>query len=351
MPSYQLCIVDDHPLICEAISTLFSGVDHFKPTLIARSIEEALIITQNHHIDVMLVDIHLPDGSGFSLVQRLKVLHPALKVVLISALHEQLVAGWSLQFGADGMVCKDAEPQTIIEIVQQALRGEPAFQPRAYRWLMESLRGDLTEGVSQLSPREMVVFCQIGQGHNSKEISIDLEISPRTVETYHRKIREKLCIPHHDALVRAATLFVGYGGGNQQIDLEAHLLSQFEAATLSEDQWTHQAHLTIVFIYLSRFSFERAIKLISVGIKRLSRALNKPDAYHETVTFAFARLVKSALRAQPMWLSAHDFLGAHGYLLGDDDEYKALHKYYSPKLLSSRKARETFLDADLNPLP
>lgn len=351
MPSYQICIVDDHPLICDAISLLFSTVDNFKPTLVADSVESALTIAQTQHIDVMLVDIHLPDGSGFSLAQRLKAAHPALKVVLISALHEQIVAGWSLQFGADGMVCKDAEPQMIIEIVKQALRGEPAFQPRAYRWLMDALRGDLTEGVSQLSPREMVVFCQIGQGHNSKEISVDLGISPRTVETYHRKIREKLCIPHHDALVRAATLFVGHGGGHQHIDREAHLLSQFEAATLPEEQWTHRAHLVIAFLYLSRFSFERGYKLISVGIKRLNQALNKPEAYNETITVAYARLVKSALREQPMWLSAHDFLDVHNHLLGDDDEYRALYQYYSPQALSSDQAREMFLDADLKPLP
>ena len=94
MPSYQLCIVDDHPLICDAISMLFSQVEHFKPTITANSIHEAITINQTYNVDVMLVDIHLPDGSGFSLVQRLKVMNPALKVVLISALHEQLAAGF-----------------------------------------------------------------------------------------------------------------------------------------------------------------------------------------------------------------------------------------------------------------
>lgn len=348
---YQLCIVDDHPIVCEAISSLFAQAEQFKPCLKTHSVAGAIQIAQEHVIDVMLVDIHLPDGSGFSLSQQLKVNYPDLKVILISALHEQLAAGWSLQCGADGMVCKDAEPQTIIDVVDRALRGEPAFQPRAYRWLMNHLRGELSEGLSQLSPREFIVFSRIGRGCNSKEISAELEISPRTVETYHRKIREKLCIPHHDALVRAATLLFGHGGGHLQIDQEATMLSDFESATLSEDQWDHHAHLTVAFLYLSRFSYDRGSKLIAAGIKRLNMAHNKPEAYHETITVAYSRLIKAALIKQPVWLTAQDFINAHDDLLCLDQPLHGLYEYYQADTLNSPEARVKFVSPDKKPLP
>ena len=244
------------------------------------------------------------------------------------------------------MVCKDAEPQMIREVVERALRGEPAFQPRAYRWLMNHLRGELSGGLSQLSPRELIVFTRIGRGLNSKEISTELDISPRTVETYHRNIREKLCIPHHDALVRAAALLFGHGGGHKQIDQEAKLLSAFEAATLPEERWTHQAHLTIAFLYLSRFSFDRSYRLISTGIKRLNQAHGKPDAYHETVTMSYARLIKSVLIKQPVWLTAQEFIDVHSDLLRE-----GLESYYHESTLGSREARQRFVDPDKHSLP
>lgn len=347
----QLCIVDDHPLFREALKSLFISLEGFKVPLIASGVVEALEVNDAHQVDVALVDIHLADGNGFALTQKLKATNPTLKVILISALHEQLAAGWSLQFGADGMICKDAEPSMIIEVVEGALRGEPAFQPRAYRWLMNSIRGELSAGISALSPRELIVFFQIGQGRNSKEIGAELEISPRTVETYHRNIREKLCIPHHDALVQAATLFVGHGGGHKQIDEEAKLLSRFEACTLSKEEWTHDAHLIVAFLYLSRFSFNRALKMISNGIKRLNQSHGKPTAYHETITVAYARLIKSALSAQPLWLSALEFFEAHPLLLTGGEDYAILQTYYSEERLYSAEARAQWVEPDLKTLP
>ena len=349
--SRQLLIVDDHPIICQAVTSLFAAEERFKPCLLAHSIAEAHSVAEFNLIDVALVDIHLPDGSGFTLTQQLKAIFPSIKVILFSALHEQLAAGWSLHCGADGMLCKDAEPRVIIDVVDRAFRGEPAFQPRAYRWLMNNLRGELSEGISRLSPREMNVFSRIGQGYNSKEISAELEISPRTVETYHRNIREKLCLPHHDALVRAAALFVGYGGGHAEIDAEARLLSNFESQSISEGNWTHRAHLTIAYLYLSRLSYDQAFKLISSGVKRLNLAHGKPNAYHETMTAAFAKLIKSRLVTSPIWLSASEFLKANFDLISTSNSQKALLTYYSSERLNSEEARKGFIEPDLKDLP
>ena len=349
--SKQLCIIDDHPIICDAVSSLFDRQKTYRPCLTAHSIADTETLIQDHLIDVALVDIHLPDGSGFSLIQVLKNINPSIKVILFSALHEQFAAGWSLHCGADGMLCKDAEPAMIIQVVERALRGEPAFQPRAYRWLMNNVRGELSEGISRLTPREMIVFSRIGQGFNSKEIGKELEISPRTVETYHRNIREKLCLPHHDALVRAAALFVGYGGGHAQIDNEAKLLNQFESLNLTEKKWTHHSHLTIAYMYLSRYRFEHAIKLITNGIKRLNQSHGNLNAYHETITIALARIIKSFLHTRPVWLTADEFIQAHPQLMDKQNKLGILSEYYSVDLLNSKKAREQFIDPDLKSLP
>ena len=226
--SLNILIVDDHPIFRSGLSLLLKADALHCISTEANSVQEALAQVNGQIFDLALVDVHLPDGTGFDLCQKLKAIQPTLKVILITALHEQLIAGWSMQFGADGMICKDIEPAEIITIIKKSLRGEPAFHPRAYQWLMKSLRGELSEGLYKLSQRELTVMSQISQGKNSKEIADHLGLSPRTIETHNRNIREKLRIPHHDALVQVATLLLGHGGGHAQVNREAELLTEFE---------------------------------------------------------------------------------------------------------------------------
>ena len=314
------------------------------------TVQEALEYVETSPIDLALVDIHLSDGNGFDLCQRLKAINPAIKVIFITALHEQLIAGWALQFGADGMICKDVEPKEILTVIKKSIRGEPAFHPRAYQWLMSSLRGELSEGLYTLSQREMTVLCQISQGKNSKETASELKLSPRTIETHNRNIREKLKIPHHDALVQVATLLLGHGGGHSQVNREVRLLASFESATLSPTEWDHKAHLTVAFLYLSRLPFNHAHSLLCKGIQRLNLTHGKDKAFHATTTYAYSVLVKSILGRQPVWMTARDFIEAHPELMGADP-LEPLLGYYSLELISSDQARSSIVDPDLCQLP
>ena len=346
----RLLIVDDHPLVRQGLKTILESQQDFELVGEAESCSAALSVLEELTPDILLLDIQLPDGNGFELTQLLRERYPALRILLISAQDEQLYGGWSLQFGADGMINKSAEPEEICALIRQAWRGEPALSETTRRWALQLLRGEISEGTHRLTAREFSVFFQIGWGYNSKEIAEQLSISPRTVETYHRKIREKLALPHHDALVRlAAHLFSG-GETRHQIESESQLLRDFETRTLQQNEWTHEAHLVVAFQYLSRYPYARALKQIQSGIKRLNESHGEPQAYHETVTLAFAQLIKARLDQSPVWLHARDFLD-HNQALWRGGMSGALTPYYSEALLKDPDARSAFIEPDLQPLP
>ncbi|MEE2643906.1 MAG: response regulator transcription factor [Myxococcota bacterium] len=350
MSTCKILMIDDHPLVRDGLRMILSSQEDLRVIGEGGSCAEARVLLSELDVDLLLLDIQLPDGNGFELTQRLREEHPGLKVVMISAQDETLYGGWSLHFGADGMINKGAEPAQICALVRKAWRGEPAFSEATRHWSLQLLRGELSEGTHRLTAREFSVFFQIGAGHNSKEIADQLSISPRTVETYHRKIREKLALPHHDALIRlAAHLFSG-GETQSQIKAEMSLLKSFELRELREEDWTHRAHLIVAFQYLSRYPFKRALNLIQTGIKRLNESYGDDSAYHETVTVAFATLIKDFLNRAPVWLHAKDFLDHHS-LATSDDSLEALSPYYSLEILESDEARRCFIEPDLKALP
>ena len=342
----KLFIVDDHPLVRRGLKTILEDQPDLELIGEAESCSEALSLLKELTPDLLLIDIQLPDGNGFELTQQLREQSPELKILLISAQDERLYGGWSLRCGAHGMINKCSDSAEICMLIRRAWQGELVLSKTTQRWALQSLRGELSEGSHRLTTREFSVFFQIGWGYNSKEIADQLSLSPRTVETYHRRIREKLALPHHDALVRlAAHLFSG-GETRTQILKESQLLQRFETRTLREEEWTHLAHLTVAFQYLSRYPYARALKQIKVGIKRLNESYSKPESYSETVTVAFAQLIRSYLEHSPVWLHAKDFLENHPSLLSNP-----LAPYYSEELLAHPDARSTFLTPDLQQLP
>ena len=351
----NLLIVDDHPVVLQGFRMLFTQSDDFNVIATANSSHTCLakleeLEQSNQVIDVILLDIHLPDGNGFELTQLIKLRWPQRRVLLMSAQDEDLCVGWALKFGAEGMFNKSLEPKQIYPLVLKAMRGELALNQHSYYWGVRSMRGELSQGIHQLTAREFSVFFQIGCGYNSKQIASFLGISVRTVETYHRNIREKLSIPHHDALIRLATLIFSDHTTRKQVLFEQELLTAFQQRTLSEDQWTHKAHLVIAFHYLSRYSYKTALAHIKEGIQRLNQVHSQSNAYHETITVAFSQIIAAHLQQAPIWIHSQAFFNAFPHLYSKD-ALTPLRKYYSEALLMSEKARRSFVPPDLQDLP
>ena len=128
---------------------------------------------------------------------------------------------------------------------------------------------------------------------------------------------------------------------------ETRFLQSFEDCTLPPVEWTHAAHVRMAWLCLQSDEFDAALRRIRAGILRYNgKVLDKLAEYHETVTVAFAWLVASRIQTDETW---QQFADRNQDLFARKPP--ALAAYYSPDRLMSAKARASFVDPDLQPLP
>jgi hypothetical protein len=125
-------------------------------------------------------------------------------------------------------------------------------------------------------------------------------------------------------------------------------LSDFEAATLPPERWTHEAHIRYAWLQLTAHAYPIALHRVRQGIRHYNAAHGKAGAYHDTITCAFVRLIASAMDATTCW-TFQEFRRLHPELF---DPYESvLLKYYSKATLLSDAARESFVEGDVARLP
>ena len=138
-----------------------------------------------------------------------------------------------------------------------------------------------------------------------------------------------------------------FDGNGPMTDVE--FLAAFENCSLTREDWTHAAHVRMAWLYLSTGdSFDCVLTKVRDAIKRFNQAvIKKPGAYHETVTYAFLRLIRARRRDGTPGEDFATFRTKHADLFCS----KTLEKHYSKALLDSSRARQEFVPPDLSPLP
>ncbi len=131
---------------------------------------------------------------------------------------------------------------------------------------------------------------------------------------------------------------------------DRELWDSFVDASVSPDDWNHEAHVRIAYLHLRQFSFEEALELVRTRIQRLNESHGTPESlergYHETITQAFMRLIASAIiDAEPC--NSREFCEQHPRLL----QKRVLLDYYSRERIVSFKAKHTFVSPDLKQFP
>jgi hypothetical protein len=127
----------------------------------------------------------------------------------------------------------------------------------------------------------------------------------------------------------------------------ADYLEAFESAALPAELWTHYAHVRMAWLYLRAHSFAGALRTVRDGILNYNtKALGKPEAYHETITVLFTHIIHLRMRPGQTWA---DFVSANPDLVLRSGPLMAT--YYSEQHLFSDAARVAFLPPDLKELP
>jgi hypothetical protein len=129
---------------------------------------------------------------------------------------------------------------------------------------------------------------------------------------------------------------------------DIEFLQAFEQCSLPENQWTHQAHVRMAWLYLQQEPLSQVIPVVCDGIKRYNASLKKSLAYHETITQAFLHLISYRMQIGDSDQSFEEFCVQNPDLL--DRRMTALLTHYRKKTLLSQAARESFVSPDRSPL-
>lgn len=202
----HVAITDDHPLILKGIKEILEDIPEVKISgqwLDAASCREGL---KTSVVDVMLLDINLPDGDGVDLCKEFSTTYPHLKIVALTTYNQSLVVRNMMKSGAAGYLLKTATSNEIEEALHTVVKGQTYLQP-GIREILEASE-DTTKPSMGLPPkltrRERQVMELICQEMTTAEIAEALFISHKTVETHRQHLIQKMGVRNTAGLVKEA---------------------------------------------------------------------------------------------------------------------------------------------------
>lgn len=204
----RILLVDDHPMVRRGLAEVISGEPDLEVSAEAEDAPAALRRLGNKSFDLAIVDISLQNGNGIELIEQIRARHRRTRVLVYSMHEESLFAERALRAGALGYINKAETSEKVLAAIRLVLRDEVAVSPAINQRIMRIAvggTGDLSQtSLETLSNRELEVFELLGEGHTTVEIAKQLYLSPKTVETYRSKIKQKLALKNAAELTRHA---------------------------------------------------------------------------------------------------------------------------------------------------
>lgn len=190
----RVLIVDDHPIVREGLASLVGAEPDLEVCGQAESAREALATVEREAPDLVLVDLSLEGTSGLELLKRLA--DRSVPALVVSMQDDPTWAERALAAGALGYVHKSAATREVVRAIRAVTSGRlwvsDSVSEQLLRRRFAGARASEEDAVSSLSDRELEVFVRIGKGMTTREIGVELFLSPKTIQTYRERIKEKL---------------------------------------------------------------------------------------------------------------------------------------------------------------
>ena len=190
----RVAIVDDHAIVRSGLRQYLAEQVDLRVTGEAANGRAALDLARGGEVDVMLMDISMPDQSGVEALAAIKARFPDLPVLILSGFPEAHYATTLLRQGASGYLNKECDPEEIVLAIRTVARGRKYITPAVAEQLADSLAhgGADRPAHEQLSEREMQVFLRLAKGEAVGQMAESLHLSVKTVSTYRTRVLEKL---------------------------------------------------------------------------------------------------------------------------------------------------------------
>jgi NarL family two-component system response regulator LiaR len=203
MNKIKVLIVDDHAMVCQALSILLNSFDEIEVVAIAHDGQMAVTMCHFYQPDVVLMDLTMPVTDGVKATRLILEANPRIKIVVLSSTGEQELIQEALRAGATGFLSKVGSAEEIAEAVRKAYHGQPYLDMQGLSALISIQQSPAQQIGHDLTQRQREVLSLLVEGLNNSQIAERMCITKTTVKNHIHGIFTKLNVANR---VRAVAL-------------------------------------------------------------------------------------------------------------------------------------------------
>ncbi len=203
----RVYLVDDHPIMRDGLRALLEGGGH---TVVGESANPTEALSELLRLlpEVLLLDLHLGERSGFELLAEVQRRQLSTRCIILTSSALPQDVAQALRLGAFGYVLKESAGSDLMRALEAVAQGKKYLGATVTDLALQVFaKPEKEDPLSTLSPRERQIILMVVKGQSSTEIGLALHLSSKTVATYRSRLMQKLGVPDVPSLVRLAIRF------------------------------------------------------------------------------------------------------------------------------------------------
>jgi two-component system response regulator DevR len=205
-PRIRIVLVDDSEVVRMGLRSLLAGEATFQVIGEAAGVTSGIEAVVRLKPDVVLLDIRLPDGSGFDACRQILNRAPEVRVLFLTSVADDSLVEGAIRAGGHGYLLKEIDTRALVQAIREVAAGRSVLDPAVTARVMEAMRSrpGADSVLAALSPQESRVLALISEGLTNKEVGVRLNLSEKTVKNYLSTVFEKL---HVSRRAEAAAIY------------------------------------------------------------------------------------------------------------------------------------------------
>ena len=193
----RVLLADDHSIVRRGMRSLLETEDSVEVVAEASDGLEALRLCEEHHPDLMILDVAMPKLNGIDVAARSQKMDPPPRTIMLSMHLDESYVMRSLYAGARGYLLKDSTDEDLLPAIRAVAAGKSFFSPAvsgvlAEEYMQQLQQRGLTDSYDLLTDREREVLQLLAEGRSNKEVAALLDVGVSTVETHRANLMQKL---------------------------------------------------------------------------------------------------------------------------------------------------------------
>ncbi|WP_053220027.1 response regulator [Virgibacillus senegalensis] len=191
----RILLAEDQSLVAQGLKMMMETDEKLQVTGEAKNGRAAIALCEKQSFDLAVLDIRMPEMDGLEAAKVIRKRWPDMKILMLTTFNDDEYALQALRLGAHGYMLKDADADTLIRSVKSCLAGGLQLQGEVAAKVMPRLLQSNKPGAEKehdLTPRELDILKQIGEGRSNKEIAAELALSVGTVKNHISQLLDKL---------------------------------------------------------------------------------------------------------------------------------------------------------------